>query len=100
MKTLMFEEQDSSGGFTASEWCEEAAWWLERLCESSFDPSASSCRNCGNVFCASCCDQKIPVPNQQLFEPSRVCKACYSSLQLSPAPLDLELDKPITASSN
>ncbi|XP_068166252.1 myotubularin-related protein 3 isoform X2 [Antennarius striatus] len=58
------------------------------------------CRNCGNVFCASCCDQKIPVPSQQLFEPSRVCRTCYSNLQLSPAPLDLELDKPITASSN
>lgn len=57
-----------------------------------------SCRNCGNVFCSSCCDQKIPVPSQQLFEPCRVCKSCYSSLQLSPAPL--ELDKPITASSN
>lgn len=52
------------------------------------------------MFCASCCDQKIPVPSQQLFEPSRVCKTCYGSLQLSPAPLDLELDKPITASSN
>ncbi|CAG02483.1 unnamed protein product, partial [Tetraodon nigroviridis] len=47
-----------------------------------------------------CCDQKIPVPSQQLFEPNRVCKSCYSSLQLSPAPLDLELDKPIAASSN
>ncbi|CAG14483.1 unnamed protein product, partial [Tetraodon nigroviridis] len=50
-------------------------------CESAFDPSASFCRNCGNVFCASCCDQKIPVPTHQLFEPNRVCKSCYSSLQ-------------------
>jgi len=58
-------------------------------------------RNCGNVFCASCCDQKIPVPSQQLFEPSRVCKSCYGSLQPCPSlgPLDTELDKGITASS-
>lgn len=64
-------------------------------------PSPSSPRrNCGNVFCASCCDQKIPVPSQQLFEPSRVCRTCYSSLQLGPPPLDLELDTPIAASSN
>lgn len=68
--------------------------------QSSFDPSVFPRRNCGNVFCASCCDQKIPVPSQQLFEPSRVCKTCYSSLQLSPAPLELELEKPIAASSN
>ncbi|KAF2979565.1 hypothetical protein EK904_007418, partial [Melospiza melodia maxima] len=27
--------------------------------------------NCGNVFCSSCCNQKVPVPSQQLFEPSR-----------------------------
>uniref|UniRef100_A0A3Q3WUV5 phosphatidylinositol-3,5-bisphosphate 3-phosphatase n=1 Tax=Mola mola TaxID=94237 RepID=A0A3Q3WUV5_MOLML len=71
-------------------------------CESRFWLATRKhhCRNCGNVFCSSCCDQKIPVPSQQLFEPSRVCKTCHSSLQLSPAPLDLELDKPITASSN
>lgn len=71
--------------------CERGFWLATRK---------HHCRNCGNVFCASCCDQKIPVPSQQLFEPSRVCKACYSSLQAPAPPLELELDKPITASSN
>uniref|UniRef100_A0A8C2XFA3 phosphatidylinositol-3,5-bisphosphate 3-phosphatase n=1 Tax=Cyclopterus lumpus TaxID=8103 RepID=A0A8C2XFA3_CYCLU len=85
-------------------------WYPDHLaaqcygCESRFWLAARKhhCRNCGNVFCASCCDQKIPVPSQQLFDPSRVCKSCYGSLKLSPAPLDLdlELEKPITASSN
>ncbi|XP_044220232.1 myotubularin-related protein 3 isoform X5 [Thunnus albacares] len=87
---------------------EVTRWYPDHLaaqcygCESRFWLATRKhhCRNCGNVFCASCCDQKIPVPSQQLFEPSRVCKTCYSSLQLSPAPLDLELEKPITASSN
>ena len=65
--------------------------------------SAAPCRNCGNVFCGSCCDQKIPVPSQQLFEPSRVCKTCFSSLQAATTtatPSQMELEKPITASSN
>ncbi|XP_044131212.1 myotubularin-related protein 3 isoform X2 [Bufo gargarizans] len=53
------------------------------------------CRNCGNVFCSSCCNQKVPVPSQQLFEPNRVCKSCYNNLHSS-----MELDNPITASSN
>ncbi|XP_073527656.1 phosphatidylinositol-3,5-bisphosphate 3-phosphatase MTMR3 isoform X3 [Phyllobates terribilis] len=53
------------------------------------------CRNCGNVFCSTCCNQKVPVPSQQLFEPSRVCKSCYSNLHSS-----LELENPIAASSN
>uniref|UniRef100_A0A8C2XGA2 phosphatidylinositol-3,5-bisphosphate 3-phosphatase n=1 Tax=Cyclopterus lumpus TaxID=8103 RepID=A0A8C2XGA2_CYCLU len=89
---------------------EVTRWYPDHLaaqcygCESRFWLAARKhhCRNCGNVFCASCCDQKIPVPSQQLFDPSRVCKSCYGSLKLSPAPLDLdlELEKPITASSN
>uniref|UniRef100_A0A7N6FG83 phosphatidylinositol-3,5-bisphosphate 3-phosphatase n=1 Tax=Anabas testudineus TaxID=64144 RepID=A0A7N6FG83_ANATE len=87
---------------------EVTRWYPDHLaaqcygCESRFWLATRKhhCRNCGNVFCASCCDQKIPVPSQQLFEPSRVCKTCYSNLRLGSAPLDLELEKPITASSN
>uniref|UniRef100_A0A8C6UZ28 phosphatidylinositol-3,5-bisphosphate 3-phosphatase n=1 Tax=Neogobius melanostomus TaxID=47308 RepID=A0A8C6UZ28_9GOBI len=75
--------------------CENRFW----LCALT-DASLVSCRNCGNVFCASCCDQKIPVPSQQLFEPTRVCKTCFSNLQLGPVPRELDLDKPIAASSN
>uniref|UniRef100_A0A673CCH4 phosphatidylinositol-3,5-bisphosphate 3-phosphatase n=1 Tax=Sphaeramia orbicularis TaxID=375764 RepID=A0A673CCH4_9TELE len=85
---------------------EVTRWYPDHLaahcygCESRFWLATRKhhCRNCGNVFCSSCCDQKIPVPSQQLFEPSRVCKNCYSLLQLSSPPLDLE--KPIAASSN
>uniref|UniRef100_A0A8B9GEE7 phosphatidylinositol-3,5-bisphosphate 3-phosphatase n=1 Tax=Amazona collaria TaxID=241587 RepID=A0A8B9GEE7_9PSIT len=71
-------------------------------CDSTFWLASRKhhCRNCGNVFCSSCCNQKVPVPSQQLFEPSRVCKSCYSSLHPSSSSLDLELDKPITATSN
>ncbi|XP_071427864.1 phosphatidylinositol-3,5-bisphosphate 3-phosphatase MTMR3 isoform X2 [Pithys albifrons albifrons] len=71
--------------------CDSAFWLASRK---------HHCRNCGNVFCSSCCNQKVPVPSQQLFEPSRVCKSCYSSLHPGGSSLDLELDKPITATSN
>ncbi|CAN9512713.1 unnamed protein product [Ophioblennius macclurei] len=84
--------------------CESRFWLATRRHHCSGREPVQEVWNCGNVFCASCCDQKIPVPSQQLFQPTRVCKTCYSSLQLSPTPLDLdldlELDKPITASSN
>ncbi|XP_063067078.1 myotubularin-related protein 3 isoform X2 [Engraulis encrasicolus] len=92
---------------------EVTRWYPDHLathcygCESKFWMAARKhhCRNCGNVFCASCCDQKVAVPSQQLYEPNRVCKACYGHLRMSsvpPAvpPADLELEKPITASSN
>ncbi|KAM6165349.1 phosphatidylinositol-3,5-bisphosphate 3-phosphatase MTMR3 isoform 2-T2 [Erethizon dorsatum] len=71
--------------------CDSAFWLASRK---------HHCRNCGNVFCSSCCNQKVPVPSQQLFEPSRVCKACYSSLHPTSSSIDLELDKPIAATSN
>ncbi|XP_061622684.1 myotubularin-related protein 3 isoform X3 [Phyllopteryx taeniolatus] len=78
--------------------CESKFWLATRKhhCRGCGLGSKESVRNCGNVFCASCCDQKIPVPSQQLFEPTRVCKSCYGSLRLGPSPLD----KPIAASSN
>ncbi|XP_054466295.1 myotubularin-related protein 3 isoform X1 [Anoplopoma fimbria] len=80
--------------------CESRFWLAARKHHCSGREPVQEVWNCGNVFCASCCDQKIPVPSQQLFEPSRVCKTCYGSLKLSPAPLDLELEKPIAASSD
>ncbi|XP_060699663.1 myotubularin-related protein 3 isoform X6 [Hemiscyllium ocellatum] len=87
---------------------EVTRWYPDHLapqcygCESRFWLASRKhhCRNCGNVFCSSCCNQKIPVPSQQLFEPSRVCKSCYSSLQPNGSTLEIELEKPIAATSN
>ncbi|KAG8455632.1 hypothetical protein GDO86_001725 [Hymenochirus boettgeri] len=66
-------------------------------CDSKFWLASRKhhCRNCGNVFCSSCCNQKVPVPSQQLFEPSRVCKSCYTNLHPN-----LELENPIAATLN
>uniref|UniRef100_A0A8C9TA11 phosphatidylinositol-3,5-bisphosphate 3-phosphatase n=1 Tax=Scleropages formosus TaxID=113540 RepID=A0A8C9TA11_SCLFO len=51
------------------------------------------CRNCGHMFCTSCCDD--------LMEPSHICRACYGNGQLSAmSPVDLELQEPITANSH
>ncbi|XP_061459423.1 myotubularin-related protein 3 isoform X5 [Rhineura floridana] len=71
------------------------------------DHLAAHCYGCDSAFWlvsrkhhCSCCNQKVPVPSQQLFEPSRVCKSCYTSLHPGSSSLDLELDKPIAATSN
>ncbi|XP_016090612.1 myotubularin-related protein 3 isoform X2 [Sinocyclocheilus grahami] len=80
--------------------CERGFWLATRKHHCRGKERMEEVWNCGNVFCGSCCDQKIPVPSQQLFEPSRVCKLCYSNLQAPAPPLNFELDEPITASSN
>ncbi|KAE8634055.1 hypothetical protein XENTR_v10002189 [Xenopus tropicalis] len=66
-------------------------------CDSKFWLASRKhhCRNCGNVFCSTCCNQKAPVPSQQLFEPSRVCKLCFTNLHPT-----RELENPIAATSN
>uniref|UniRef100_A0A671S6G7 phosphatidylinositol-3,5-bisphosphate 3-phosphatase n=1 Tax=Sinocyclocheilus anshuiensis TaxID=1608454 RepID=A0A671S6G7_9TELE len=92
---------------------QDAEWFSDHAasrcygCERTFWLAARKhhCRNCGNVFCTSCCDQKVAVSSQQLREPKHVCQACYAHLRPSavpPAlpPAELELEKPITASSN
>ncbi|KAM3826461.1 phosphatidylinositol-3,5-bisphosphate 3-phosphatase MTMR3 isoform 2-T2 [Vipera latastei] len=80
--------------------CDSVFWLVSRKHHCRDPECVDQTWNCGNVFCSSCCNQKAPVPSQQLFEPSRVCKTCYSSLHPSSSSLDLELDKPIAATSN
>ncbi|XP_032899058.1 myotubularin-related protein 3 isoform X4 [Amblyraja radiata] len=80
--------------------CESRFWLASRKHHCRDREPVDDTWNCGNVFCSSCCNQKIPVPSQHLFEPSRVCKSCYSSLQPNGSTLEMELDKPIAASSN
>ncbi|MEE6510080.1 hypothetical protein FKM82_029139 [Ascaphus truei] len=75
--------------------CDSKFWLASRKHHCRDREAAPETWNCGNVFCSSCCNQKVPVPSQQLFEPSRVCKSCYSNLHPS-----LELENPITATSN
>ncbi|XP_053324529.1 myotubularin-related protein 3 [Spea bombifrons] len=75
--------------------CESKFWLASRKHHCRNTDSVAETWNCGNVFCSSCCNQKVPVPSQQLFEPTRVCKSCYSNLHPN-----LELENPITASSN
>nr|XP_033812309.1 myotubularin-related protein 3 isoform X6 [Geotrypetes seraphini]XP_033812310.1 myotubularin-related protein 3 isoform X6 [Geotrypetes seraphini] len=80
--------------------CDSKFWLASRKHHCRDSEHADETWNCGNVFCSSCCNQKVPVPSQQLFEPSRVCKSCYGSLQPGSSSLELELDKPISATSN
>lgn len=42
-----------------------------------FSPNS---RNCGNVFCKDCCHLKLPIPDQQLYDPVLVCNTCHDLL--------------------
>lgn len=38
------------------------------------------CRSCGKLFCYSCSNYYCPVPDEQLYNPVRVCSQCYDKL--------------------
>ncbi|XP_065107130.1 phosphatidylinositol-3,5-bisphosphate 3-phosphatase MTMR3 isoform X1 [Paramisgurnus dabryanus] len=85
--------------------CKRTFWLAARTQHCSGREAVEEDWNCGNVFCASCCDQKVAVQSQQLCESKHVCQVCYGHLRPSPVPpalppADLELENPIAASSN
>ncbi|XP_072909712.1 phosphatidylinositol-3,5-bisphosphate 3-phosphatase MTMR4 isoform X5 [Hemitrygon akajei] len=60
------------------------------------------CRNCGNVFCANCCHLKLPIPDQQLYDPVLVCNSCYDQVQACRTReiMNQQLKKPIATASS
>ena len=34
-------------------------------------------RKCGRIFCGACANQYMPLPDEQLYEPVRVCSQCF-----------------------
>ncbi|XP_029028458.1 myotubularin-related protein 4 isoform X2 [Betta splendens] len=49
-------------------------------CEFWIAKRRHHCRNCGNVFCKDCCHLKLPIPDQQLYDPVLVCNNCHDLL--------------------
>ncbi|XP_068188290.1 myotubularin-related protein 4 isoform X2 [Antennarius striatus] len=49
-------------------------------CEFWIAKRRHHCRNCGNIFCKDCCHLKLPIPDQQLYDPVLVCNSCHDLL--------------------
>jgi predicted RNase H-like nuclease (RuvC/YqgF family) len=49
-------------------------------CSKTFSVSRRKhhCRNCGNIFCGPCSDNKLPLPSSA--KPVRVCDGCHTLL--------------------
>ncbi|XP_056140421.1 myotubularin-related protein 4 isoform X2 [Lampris incognitus] len=71
-------------------------------CEFWMAKRRHHCRNCGNVFCKDCCHLKLPIPDQQLYDPVLVCNTCYDLLQESRTRQirSQQLKKPIATASS
>ncbi|KAM4795171.1 phosphatidylinositol-3,5-bisphosphate 3-phosphatase MTMR4 [Rhinophrynus dorsalis] len=71
-------------------------------CEFWLAKRRHHCRNCGNVFCAGCCHLKLPIPDQQLYDPVLVCNTCYDHIQVMRARelMSQQLKKPLAAASS
>ncbi|XP_040856202.1 myotubularin-related protein 4 isoform X1 [Ochotona curzoniae] len=71
-------------------------------CEFWLAKRRHHCRNCGNVFCGECCHLKLPIPDQQLYDPVLVCNSCHEHIQASRARelMSQHLKKPIATASS
>ncbi|XP_002719139.2 phosphatidylinositol-3,5-bisphosphate 3-phosphatase MTMR4 isoform X1 [Oryctolagus cuniculus] len=71
-------------------------------CEFWLAKRRHHCRNCGNVFCAECCHLKLPIPDQQLYDPVLVCNSCHEHIQAFRARelMSQHLKKPIATASS
>ncbi|KAL4660607.1 myotubularin-related protein 4 isoform X1 [Arapaima gigas] len=71
-------------------------------CEFWIAKRRHHCRNCGNVFCKDCCHLKLPIPDQQLYDPVLVCNSCYDLLLESRTReiRSQQLKKPIATASS
>jgi len=63
-----------------AQWARDEEAMQCRLCEKEFNLSRRKhhCRNCGEIFCASCSDNKIDLPSSA--KPVRVCDSCHTLL--------------------
>ncbi|XP_017871345.1 PREDICTED: zinc finger FYVE domain-containing protein 1-like isoform X1 [Drosophila arizonae] len=53
-------------------------------CRRSFEKSGMPkhhCRGCGEGFCHTCSQHRVPVPGRGWLQPVRVCNDCYQQLQ-------------------
>uniref|UniRef100_A0A671L301 phosphatidylinositol-3,5-bisphosphate 3-phosphatase n=1 Tax=Sinocyclocheilus anshuiensis TaxID=1608454 RepID=A0A671L301_9TELE len=97
---VSFDEEDSlsnhsEDGFSVGSWdrverkdTEVTRWVPDHMashcfncdCEFWIAKRRHHCRNCGNVFCKDCCHLKLPIPDQQLYDPVLVCNTCFDLL--------------------
>ncbi|KAL4223513.1 Myotubularin-related protein 4 [Mactra antiquata] len=66
-------------------------------CETEFTTFRRKhhCRNCGKIFCHSCCKETFPLPHQMINTNERVCQLCYSKLTMLLTKSVIEMDNGI-----
>lgn len=56
-------------------------WYVDLQCKRRlYQPIIVLYRNCGLVFCGTCSEKRLPLPDEQLYDPVRVCYACFEKL--------------------
>jgi len=71
------ELKESSGLLKDAHWAVDKEIKNCYQCVKAFSVSTRKhhCRNCGNIFCATCSDYKLPLPSSK--KPVRVCDGCH-----------------------
>ncbi|KAK2160757.1 hypothetical protein LSH36_127g09000 [Paralvinella palmiformis] len=63
-----------------AQWADDREVTHCKQCEKAFSVSRRKhhCRNCGDIYCNECSDQKMPLPSSA--RPVRVCDSCQTLL--------------------
>eukprot|EP00057_Strongylocentrotus_purpuratus_P033220 XP_790636.3 PREDICTED: myotubularin-related protein 4 [Strongylocentrotus purpuratus] len=77
-------EQIDEGDTSRTLWIPDHAVSHCSLCNSRFNLVVRKhhCRNCGQIFCATCSNFFIAIPREQLYQPQRVCQPCHQRLEV------------------
>ncbi|XP_067018389.1 uncharacterized protein [Acropora muricata] len=55
------------------------------------------CRQCGQVLCSKCCNEKVPLPQLGFDEPERICDSCLEVTALVTKSRSLQMSFKLTA---
>ncbi|KAL5019311.1 hypothetical protein ScPMuIL_005033 [Solemya velum] len=79
-KLKMEDMREATQVVKDAQWVKDHEAAICKQCNKDFNVARRKhhCRNCGDIFCAECSDNKMPLPSSS--KPVRVCDTCQSVL--------------------
>ncbi|KAK3768470.1 hypothetical protein RRG08_060832 [Elysia crispata] len=79
-KLKVEDMREAAASHREAHWASDETVTNCKMCSTEFSLARRKhhCRNCGDIFCHECSDNKMPLPSSS--KPVRVCDACHTQL--------------------